>query len=356
MHTLAELEEAVRQAARKDIWSEEDLGIYYCHFVCISRYLIDRGRLAQIEQSRAFLRGFRPVLAAQVRERLQAKFLDHIPDDPFATSDIFDAAQFVLTRNWSTASPEAQGPSGATFALEVQRPVPIADTAIPNTAPTPVITDPTSDALNALAETVANLREMIKATTQTQAASGEPAPEAQKASSIPRRERCKFCGREGHVFRDCVIIDDYIRQGRCRYSPLGNVVLSTRGAVPGRTPGAWMHNRIDKWHQLHPGQLAKLVLSGAGATPTTVEAPQGQAVEFPDQRTRMRPGATYIPDSVQHRRPERAQAEQCSEVDQPATESKATSEVSRSEKPRPEPVCVYMHRTEVDRGVRAMSV
>jgi len=37
MHTLADLEEAVRQAAQKDIRSEEDLGIYYRHFLCISR-------------------------------------------------------------------------------------------------------------------------------------------------------------------------------------------------------------------------------------------------------------------------------------------------------------------------------
>ena len=96
-----------------------------------------------------------------------------------------------------------------------------------------------------------------------------------------------------------------------------------------------MRNRVDKWHQQHPGQLAELVLSGAGATPTTVQTPQGQVVEFPDQRTRMRLSAMYIQDSVQHRHPERAQAAQRSEAHQSATQSKANSEVSRSEEPRP---------------------
>ena len=354
MHTLADLEEAVGQAARKDIRSEEDLGAYYRHFLRISRYLIDRGRLAPIEQSRAFLRGFRPAPAAQVRERLQAKFLDHIPGDPYATDDVFDAARFVLARNRFTAIPEAQGPSGATFALKLQTQQ-TSDTAVPNPVPTPDSADPTPDAIDKLAAAVEALREMVKTTTQTRAESGEPAPEAQPATNRPRRERCKFCGREGHTFHECVIIGDYIQQGRCRYSPLGNVVLSTGAAVPGGTPGAWMRNRVDKWHQQHPGQLAELVLRGAGATPTTVPAPQGQAVEYPDQRTRMRPSARYIPDSVQHRRPERAQAEQRSEVYQPATQHRVATEVIRSEEQRPEPVCAYAHRIEVHPGTSAES-
>ena len=355
MHTLADLEEAVGQAARKDIRSEEDLGAYYRHFLCISRYLIDRGRLAPIEQSRAFLRGFRPPLEAQVRERLQAKFLDHIPGDPYATDDVFDAARFVLARNRAAASPEAQGPNRATFTLKVQTPQQTSDTAVPNTVPTPDSADPTPDAIDKLAAAVEALREMVKATTQTRAESGEPAPEAQPATSRPRRDRCKFCGREGHTFHECVIIGDYIQQGRCRYSPLGNVVLSTGAAVPGGTPGAWMRNRVDKWHQQHPGQLAELVLRGAGATPTTVPAPQGQAVEYPDQRTRMRPSARYIPDSVQHRHPERAQAEQRSEVYQPATRHRVATEVIRSEEQRPESVRAYAHRTEVHPGASAKS-
>ena len=175
------------------------------------------------------------------------KFLNHIPDDPYVTDDIFNAAWFVLARNWSAASPEVQGPSGATFALKVQMPVLIANTAAkPYPAPdtaylTPDIavatSDLTPDVLDKLAAAVANLHEMVKGIAQTQAESGEPALEAQPATSRPCHERCKFCGREGHTFHECAIIRDYIRQGRCRYSPLGNVVLSTGGAVLGGTPG-----------------------------------------------------------------------------------------------------------------------
>jgi hypothetical protein len=359
MHMLADLEEAIRQAARKDIRSEAELGVYYRRFLLVSRYLIERGRFSLQEQSRAFLRGFRPSLEAQVRERLQTKFLDHIPGDPYVTGDIFDAARFVLARNRCAATPEAQGPSGASYTLAIQTPVQIADTADPASDPAVPDADPTSDALDKLAETIAKLREMVEATTQTRAESAEPAPEvpeAQPATSRPRRERCKFCGREGHVFRDCVIIGDYVTQGRCRYSPLGNVVLSTGAAVPGGIPGAWMHNRVDKWHQQHPGQLAKLVLSGAGATPTTVEEPQGQAVEYPDQRDRTRTAATYIPDSPEHRRPEPAQAEQRSEAFQSARRGEVAAETSESEEQRPEPVRAYAYRTTVDPGVRTESV
>ena len=36
IHTLADLEEAIRQAAWKDIWSKAELGAYYCRFCLVS--------------------------------------------------------------------------------------------------------------------------------------------------------------------------------------------------------------------------------------------------------------------------------------------------------------------------------
>jgi hypothetical protein len=189
MHTLADLEKAVRQAARKDIWSEAELGAYYRRFCLVSRYLIERGRLLLIEQSRAFLRGFRPSLEAQIREQLREKFLDHIPGDPYATDDVFDAARFVLARNQCAATPEAQGLSGASYMLEIQTPVQIANTADPASDPAVLDADPTSDALDKLAETIAKLREMVEATTQNRAESAEPAPEVPEAQPAMSRLR-----------------------------------------------------------------------------------------------------------------------------------------------------------------------
>jgi hypothetical protein len=189
MHMLVDLEEAVRQAAQKDIWSEAELGVYYRRFLLVSQYLIEQGRFLLQKQSHAFLRGFRSPLKEQVQERLRTKFLDHIPGDPYMTGDVFDATRFVLARNRCAATPEAQGPSGASYTLAIQMPVQIADTADPASDPAVPDADPTSDALDKLAETIAKLHEMVEVTTQTQAENAEPAPEvpeAQPATSRPR--------------------------------------------------------------------------------------------------------------------------------------------------------------------------
>jgi hypothetical protein len=81
-----------------------DLGTYHQQFLSISRYLIDKGCISAIEQSRLFLLGFQQGLEAQVRQRLQQKFIDHFPDDPYAIADIIDTTAFILQTTAVTPS------------------------------------------------------------------------------------------------------------------------------------------------------------------------------------------------------------------------------------------------------------
>ena len=95
-HTLQELEWTVRHYAHNGIQSTAELGKYYRQYLLISCYLIAQGSISDIEQSRGFFRGLQPALEVRIHERLQQKFLDHFPDNPYPLSNIFEAADFIL--------------------------------------------------------------------------------------------------------------------------------------------------------------------------------------------------------------------------------------------------------------------
>ena len=94
--TSAALERLVADRARTPIRSQEEFREYYRIFLVISRFLISKNRSDIWEQLRALLASFEPILARAVRFRLDVKFPDHHPLDPYKTEDIHDAAQYAL--------------------------------------------------------------------------------------------------------------------------------------------------------------------------------------------------------------------------------------------------------------------
>ena len=147
-HTLQELEWTVGRYARNGIQSTAELGEYYRQYLLISRYLIAQGSISNIEQSRGFFRGLQPALEVRIRKRLQQKFIDHFPDDPYPLSDIFEAADFIL-----------RGAASAPLAL-------------PQPLPIPSISQADSDEIAAKIGTlIAGLTEKLEQTLEDQIAS-----------------------------------------------------------------------------------------------------------------------------------------------------------------------------------------
>ena len=93
---MLDLDATIGHYARTGIWNATDLGEYYRRFIAISRYLISMRRLSTQEESRSFFRGMQPRLEEKVRKRLEQKFVDQCPDDPFELNDIFEAVSYVL--------------------------------------------------------------------------------------------------------------------------------------------------------------------------------------------------------------------------------------------------------------------
>ncbi|KJA18304.1 hypothetical protein HYPSUDRAFT_115371, partial [Hypholoma sublateritium FD-334 SS-4] len=66
---------------------------------------------------------------------------------------------------------------------------------------------------------------------------------------------CNFCGGK-HFIRECEVVEEYTRAGKCRRNTEGKVVLPGGGFVPKATPGQFLKDRFDEWHNQHPGQMA----------------------------------------------------------------------------------------------------
>ena len=85
-HMLEELEKLVADCAHTLICSREELGEYNRNFLLVSHFLISKDRISWIDQSRYFLASFEPILTVAIRSRLERKFPDHLPVDPYKTS------------------------------------------------------------------------------------------------------------------------------------------------------------------------------------------------------------------------------------------------------------------------------
>ena len=249
-YSIQDLDLLIGHFSRVGIRTSAELGEYHRQFLLISRYLIAKGRLAETEQSRMFFRGLQPDLEQRTRQRLQQKYIDKYPDDPHDLSVIFEAVTYVLIGTSSTqmaqASPQAQRAPN------------------PSTTSSGGSTSSADTKIEALAAVVASLGEMVKTVLQTQA--GAPprstgaAAQVTSAPSGQGSSACNFCGVTGHFIRECEVVADYIKAGKCKRSADSRVVLPSGASVSRGTPGTWLRDRIDEWHRINPGQMAAAML------------------------------------------------------------------------------------------------
>jgi hypothetical protein len=94
--SYSDMENLVVHQATLEIRTFEDLGQYYRSFLLVTQFLRSTNRISEFEQSRAFVRGFQSEFWNRIAFRLQIKFPDHYPDDPYIFEDIYAAATFVV--------------------------------------------------------------------------------------------------------------------------------------------------------------------------------------------------------------------------------------------------------------------
>jgi hypothetical protein len=241
-YTMQDLDALIGQYARTGIRSAAELGEYHRHFLLITRYLASKNRLATQEQSRTYFQGLPSQLEVSVRQRLQIKFVDQHPDDPYPLSDIYEAASYVLA--CSTPAPSALVP-----------PPPASNPTIATFASAPSI-DPAAAQLDALIDAVASLGQLFSAALPQ--LTGAPPSDVATSSvpSAPSSYVCSFCSEPGHFARECEAVTEYATAGKCKRSAEGKIVLPSGAMVPRWITGACLRDRMEEWHRRNPGQEA----------------------------------------------------------------------------------------------------
>ena len=74
----------------------QDMSDYHVQFLAITRWLISKDQLADLEQQCAYVQAFQPQFLALVMNQLAIKLSDHHPNKPYQFKDVFEAVRSIL--------------------------------------------------------------------------------------------------------------------------------------------------------------------------------------------------------------------------------------------------------------------
>jgi hypothetical protein len=225
----SDMKSPVTKQAKKGINDLQELSEYYRQFFTITQYLKNKAQISDTEQRRTFVEGFQPSLWNRIKNRLDIKFPDHNLDIPFTLTEVNDAAKYVLHDatpgdSVESSTSESSSPSIKTEAL--------------------------STFLDQFART------LVQALRPGQLSSSTSTMPRNDSTNIrPSHSNCNFCGIPGHFLNSCQVVEQYIREGKCRRSPEGRIILPGGGSIPRNISGDWIKDRIDEYHKRNTGQI-----------------------------------------------------------------------------------------------------
>jgi hypothetical protein len=253
------------------------LGHYYREFRCISKFLIDKRRLSNIEQNKMYMRAFNERLQEHIKGRLQVKFTDHYHNDPYEWQDFHDCVHFLL------AGMAARSSVGTV----TQARVPVVFTVPPafSTLLPVIAVVKTEDPASILQDSLRRMETMFAGVIYQNTHGGAPTayappqqyaappcqyaapppqqysappPQSYTASTVPTsagpcpKQKCHFDGCPCMI-RDCPGAADYVRRGLCKRDPASNwIVLPNNAWIPRWTAGNNIKERIDNYYRQNP--------------------------------------------------------------------------------------------------------
>ncbi|KAF8232036.1 hypothetical protein L208DRAFT_1209047, partial [Tricholoma matsutake] len=233
--SISDMDKLVSEQLRIGIYNASNLGLYYWSFYNTTKFLSTKGRISDAEQSRAFVRGFQPGLWARIARRLELKFPNHYPDNPYPLDDIHAVAKCVLAGSIG---------SDSTSLLSSHSSAPL---AIPTTSTSsPQIK---SEDLMAILEKFAATLVTALAGSKTM---NTTRPNSRFCSEQLETLVCIFCGLTGHFISNCLVCQSYINEGKCKKNTKGKIVLPNGQFTPRSIPGHFIKDRIDEWTRQNP--------------------------------------------------------------------------------------------------------
>ncbi|KAF9033596.1 hypothetical protein BJ165DRAFT_1377558, partial [Panaeolus papilionaceus] len=233
-YSLKDLELCTAQAKKDGMYTLKDAAEYHRKFTVITHFLIEKGRLSNMEANRLYIRGFQERFWVLVSNRLQLKDTDHHPADPWDIKDVYSAVKFMLRGTSSVSRRNEPAPIAMPSVTTERAPISPAPIAMPFE---------TEDFTQLIAQITKNIVESLQFTNQH---------EDQKRS---KPINCHFCGK-GHFIRDCPLVSEYIEMGKCQRNEEGKIILPSGAEIPRGIAGTLIKDRLDEYHRQHPDQLA----------------------------------------------------------------------------------------------------
>jgi hypothetical protein len=241
MYSLADLDTLIGERYRIGIRTLDDLTDYHNRFEAVTSWLREKDHIGKKEEERAYVGAFQPHFWDLIENCLSIKHMNQHPNVPYPMADVYEAARSILQGSYRGAKRH--------FAQVTTPPAVSFDS--PSTVANPVTTDSTIKMENFGAIISEFTKTMAEILNQTRGRSNYGSPS--------RNVNCNMCGGE-HYIRECPVVDEYVKAGKCRRNIEGKVVLSTGAYVPREIPGTLLQERIDEWHRRYPGQLSTATL------------------------------------------------------------------------------------------------
>ena len=231
VYSMRDMDVLIGEKQRTGIATMQELSEYHLEFMAITRWLITKKHLGELEQQRAYVRAFQPHFLSLIMNRLAIKHSDHHPNVPYEIKDVHAAARFILQgTSMQNLPPAASG------------------------SPSPM-TASSNDYVKT--ETLASM--MAEFTKTMNQALSYSRPRGEFTRSQQGSNECNYCGGP-HFIRDCDKVEEDIRGGKCKKNQEGRVVLPNGFYVARTVPGRWMRDRIFEWHRQNPGSQTTATL------------------------------------------------------------------------------------------------
>jgi hypothetical protein len=231
IYSMRDMDSLISERQRIGIATLQDLSDYHVQFMAVTRWLISKQYLSELEQERAYVRAFQPKILGLVMNRLAIKIPDHHPNVPHKIKDVHEAARFIL--------------QGASL-----QDIPMAPTGSTDSRPSDNGYVKTETLASMMAEFTKTMNEALSLSRSN----ARPFTRNQQDSN-----ECNYCGGM-HYIRDCDKVEEDIKAGRCKKNQEGKVVLPNGFYVSRAVPGNFMRDRILEWHRRNPSSQSTSTL------------------------------------------------------------------------------------------------
>ena len=243
--SLRDMDLLIGERHRLGVSNTIELADFHLKFITITTWLIEKEQLGTLEQQRGYLRAFQTRLLGAINNRLQMKFPDQHPNKPHTIQDVYEAARFIL-QSATTAPQNYFAPTPPTV-----NPPFVPDGAVSIAKREPSVTVKNEEINTILSEFSKTIIDAINLNSRSRSNNSS------SSDSTPRT--CNFCAGP-HFIRDCVEVETYIKEGKCKRNTERKIVLPTGAYVPREIPGNLLKERIEEWHRRYPNQLATVSL------------------------------------------------------------------------------------------------